>query len=190
MDTSVVRSRFPVPALDSLPADLAERIGVLAEKMGFVPNVFAVLAHRPEELRAFITYHDLLMDKDAGLSKAEREMIVVTTSAANGCLYCSVSHGAFLRIRTKQPRLADQVALNYRDADISPRQRAMLDYALKLASTPWLVEAQDLQRLAEAGFDQEAIWDIGAITAMFAMSNRLAAHTGMQPNPEFYGMAR
>lgn len=190
MTASTVNSRFPVPDVASLPADLVARIEELQEKMGFIPNVFLALAHRPDELRAFITYHDLLMDKAEGLTKAEREMIVVATSAANGCLYCTVSHGAFLRIRSKQPLLADQVAVNYREAPLTPRQRVMLDYATKLAATPWLVEARDLERLAEAGFDQEEIWDIGAITAMFAMSNRLASHTGMHPNPEFYGMAR
>lgn len=188
--SETVRSRFPVPELEDLPEDLAARIRALAEKMGFVPNVFRVLAHRPEELRAFVTYHDLLMDKAEGLSKAEREMIVVATSAANGCLYCTVSHGAFLRIRAKQPRLSDQVAVNYRDADLTPRQRVMLDYALKLSRAPWRVEEADFERLREAGFDQAEIWDIGAITALFAMSNRLASHTGMQPNPEFHGMAR
>jgi len=190
MSQTTSLSRFPVPAVADLPADLRDRIETLQEKMGFIPNVFAVLAHRPEELRAFLIYHDLLMEKDEGLSKAEREMIVVATSAANGCLYCTVSHGAFLRIRSKNPRLADQVAINYREAEISPRQRVMLDYALKLSSTPWLVEDEDHERLAEAGFEPEEIWDIGAIVGLFAMSNRMASHTGMGPNPEFHGMAR
>lgn len=190
MSQTAPKSRFSVPAVAELPADLRDRIETLQEKMGFIPNVFMVLAHRPEELRAFLTYHDLLMEKDTGLSKAEREMIVVATSAANGCLYCTVSHGAFLRIRSKNPLLADQVAINYRDAEISPRQRAMLDYALKLASTPWLVEAADHTRLTEAGFGADEIWDIGAIVGLFAMSNRMASHTGMGPNPEFHAMAR
>ncbi len=183
-------SRFPVPDPTTLPDDLRQRIGELEEKMGFIPNVFLVLAHRPAELRAFIAYHDALMDKDEGLSKAEREMIVVATSAVNQCLYCSVSHGAFLRIRSKNPRLGDQVAVNYREAEIDPRQRAMLDYAVQLAEAPWSVDEEDLEELREYGFDEEEIWDIGAITALFGMSNRLASHTGMPPNPEFYGMAR
>ncbi len=183
-------SRFPVPDPPTLPEDLRERMRALEEKMGFIPNVFLVLAHRPAELRAFIAYHDALMDKDEGLSKAEREMIVVATSAANQCLYCSVSHGAFLRIRSKNPLLGDQVGFNYREAEITERQRAMLDYALQLAEIPWEVDASDLDELREHGFDDEEIWDIGAITALFAMSNRMASHTGMPPNPEFYGMAR
>lgn len=186
----VVPSRFPVPRVDDLPGDLAVRIGEMQEKMGFVPNVFLVLAHRPVELRAFLAYHDALMDSDEGLSKAEREMIVVATSAANQCSYCVVSHGAVLRIRSKNPRLGDQVGVNYRDAEVSPRQRAMLDYAVKLARTPWLTTSEDQADLEAHGFDREAVWDIGAITALFAMSNRLAAHTGMAPNHEFYAMAR
>lgn len=190
MSQTTPASRFPVPAVADLPADLRDRIETLQEKMGFIPNVFLVLAHRPEELRAFLTYHDLLMEKDEGLSKAEREMIVVATSSANGCLYCTISHGAFLRIRSKNPLLADQVAINYREADLSPRQRVMLDYALKLAATPWLVEGVDHERLVEAGFDQDEIWDIGAIVGLFAMSNRMASHTGMGPNPQFHAMAR
>jgi uncharacterized peroxidase-related enzyme len=190
MSQTSPKSRFPVPALAELPTDLRDRISVLQEKMGFIPNVFMVLAYRPEELRAFLTYHDLLMEKDEGLSKAEREMIVVATSSANGCMYCTVSHGAFLRIRSKNPLLADQVAINYREAEITPRQRVMLDYALKLATTPWLVEDEDHERLVQAGFTEDAIWDIGAIVGLFAMSNRMASHTGMGPNTEFHGMAR
>lgn len=183
-------SRFPVPPVDSLPTDLRERIDEVTEKLGFVPNVFRVMAYRPAELRAFIAYHDALMENDEGLTRAEREMIVVATSSANQCLYCTVSHGAFLRIRSKQAELGDQVAFNYREADITPAQRIMLDYALKLAQTPWLVDDDDFDRLRRAGFSEDAIWDIGAITAMFAMSNRLASHTGMGPNQPFYGLAR
>jgi uncharacterized peroxidase-related enzyme len=183
-------SRFPVPDISSLPGDLRSRIEGLQEKMGFIPNVFLGQAHRPEQLRAFMVFHDALMDSDEGLTRAEREMIVVATSSANECLYCVVSHSAFLRIRSKQPTLADQIAVNYREAPITARQRLMLDYALKLAKTPWEVSDADFAALRDAGFDDDAIWDIGAITALFAMSNRLASHTGMWPNPEFYGMAR
>ncbi|MCP1674690.1 putative peroxidase-related enzyme [Natronocella acetinitrilica] len=183
-------SRFPVPALRTLPEDLRTRIETVNEKLGFVPNVFLVLAHRPAELRAFLAYHDALMESDEGLTRAEREMIVVATSSANQCLYCTVSHGAFLRIRSKRAELGEQIAFNYREADISLRQRTMLDYALKLAQSPWLVEDGDLDGLREAGFSDDEIWDIGAITALFAMSNRLASHTGMGPNRQFYGLAR
>lgn len=183
-------SRFPVPDPATLPEDLRARVDELSGKLGFIPNVFLVLAHRPQELRLFIGYHDTLMEKDEGLSRAEREMIVVATSAINDCLYCTVSHGAFLRIRSRHARLADQVAINYREADITPRQRAMLDYARKLASAPGSVEDGDIEALKAHGFDTESLWDIGAITALFAMSNRLASHTGMKPNPEFHAMAR
>lgn len=183
-------SRFPIPDIATLPDDLRTRIETLQEKMGFVPNVFLGHAHRPNQLRAFLAMHDNLMESDEGLSRAEREMIVVATSSANQCLYCMVSHGAFLRIRSKQPWLSDQVGANYRDAEISARQRAMLDYAIKLAQTPWLVGDDDIRTLEQAGFSQDEIWDIGAITGLFAMSNRLAAHTAMRPNAEFYGMTR
>lgn len=183
-------SRFPVPGLECLPDDLRARIAELEEKMGFVPNLFRAMAYRPEELRAFMAYHDALMDKETGLTKAEREMIVVATSTVNRCLYCCVSHGAFLRIRSKDPRLGDQVALNHREADIGPRQRAMLDYAVRLAERPWTVDAAQLEALRAHGFDDDDLWDIGAITGLFAMSNRLASHVGMRPNDEFYGMAR
>ena len=183
-------SRFPLPGVDALPEDLRARVAELEERMGFVPNLFRVMAYRPEELRLFMAYHDALMDKETGLTKAEREMIVVATSAANQCLYCCVSHGAFLRIRSKNPRLGDQVAVNYREAEIDDRQRAMLDYAVRLAERPWTVTDGDLEGLRAHGFGDVDIWDIGAITALFAMSNRLASHTGMPPNPEFYGMAR
>ncbi len=183
-------SRFPIPAISTLPEDLRTRIETLQEKMGFVPNVFLGHAHRPDQLRAFLAMHDDLMESDEGLSRAEREMIVVATSSANQCLYCMVSHGAFLRIRSKQPWLSDQIGANYREAEITARQQAMLDYAVKLAQTPWLVNEADIQDLETAGFNPDEIWDIGAITGLFAMSNRLAAHTAMRPNAEFYGMAR
>ncbi len=183
-------SRFPVPELDSLPADIRERIAAIQEKTGFVPNVFVVLAHRPEEFRAFFAYYDSLMMKEGGLSKAEREMIVVATSARNQCLYCVVSHGALLRIFSKQPLLADQIAINYNHAPLSDRQRAMLDFAVKLAQDSAAVTEQDFAALRAGGFDDEAIWDIGAITALFALSNRMANLTGMRPNDEFYSMGR
>ena len=184
-------SRFAVPGTDTLPEDLRARVAELEEKMGFVPNLFRVMAYRPEELRMFMAYHDALMEKESGLTKAEREMIVVATSACNQCLYCCVSHGAFLRIRSKDPRLGDQVAMNYREADIDVRQRAMLDYAVRLAERPWTVTSEHLTELkTRHGFDDDELWDIGAITALFAMSNRLAHHTGMPPNDEFYGLAR
>lgn len=183
-------SRFPIPDIASLPDDLRTRIETLQSKMGFVPNVFLGHAHRPNQLRAFLAMHDDLMESDEGLTRAEREMIVVATSALNQCLYCTVSHGAFLRIRSKQPRLSDQIAANYREAEITPRQKAMLDYAVKLAQTPWLVGEADIKALHDAGFSEDEVWDIGAITGLFAMSNRLAAHTAMRPNVEFYGMAR
>jgi len=183
-------SRFPVPDIDVLPPDLRERVAELEEKMGFIPNLFRVMAYRPDELRLFMQYHDALMDKEAGLSKAEREMIVVATSAVNHCLYCGVSHGAFLRMRSKDPRLGDQISLNYPEADITPRQRAMLDYAVQLAEMPWTVTTDQLEELRDHGFDDDDLWDIGAITGLFAMSNRLASHLGMPPNDEFYGMAR
>jgi len=183
-------SRFPIPDIATLPDDLRTRIETLQEKLGFVPNVLLGHAHRPNQLRAFLAMHDDLMESDEGLSRTEREMIVVATSSANQCLYCMVSHGAFLRIFSKQPWLSDQVGANYRDAETSARQRVMLDYAIKLAQTPWLVGDDDIRTLEQAGFSQDEIWDIGAITGLFAMSNRLATHTAMRPNAEFYGMAR
>jgi uncharacterized peroxidase-related enzyme len=183
-------SRFPVPAIDALPEDLRQRILAVQEKSGFIPNVFLALAHRPDEFRAFFAYHDALMDKPGGLSKAEREMIVVATSAANGCQYCVVAHGAILRIRARDPLLADQVAINYRKADITPRQKAMLAFAMKLSGDSASVNDADLLALTEHGFSQEDIWDIGAITAFFALSNRMANFTSMRPNDEFYGMGR
>lgn len=183
-------SRYPVPALDDLPADLQARIVEVQEKTGFIPNVFLALAHRPDEWRAFFAYYDALMLRDSGLSKAEREMIVVATSAVNGCPYCVVAHGAVLRIYAKNPILADQITVNYRHADVTDRQRAMLDFAIKLARQPEEIEETDVQTLREEGFSDEDIWDIGAITALFAMSNRLAHLTNMRPNEAFFTLGR
>ena len=183
-------SRFPVPKLEDLPGDVRARILAVQEKSGFVPNVFLALARRPEEFRAFFAYHDALMDKEGGLSKAEREMIVVATSGANHCQYCVVAHGAILRIRAKRPLVADQVAVNYRKADISPRERAMLDFAMKVALESHAVEDADLETLRKAGFADEDVWDIAAIASFFALSNRMANFTSMRPNEEFYLMGR
>jgi len=183
-------SRYPVPRLEELPQDLRERINAVQEKAGFVPNVFLALAHRPDEFRAFFAYHDALMEKASGLTKAEREMIVVATSGANQCQYCVVAHGAILRVRAKNPQIADQVAVNYRKADITPRQRAMLDFAMKIAVSPWMTGEEDFERLRAAGFSDEDIWDIGAVAALFALSNRMAHLTDMRPNDEFYTMGR
>jgi len=183
-------SRFPVPELASLPEDVRLRILAVQEKSGFVPNVFLALAHRPEEFRAFFAYHDALMEKPGGLTKAEREMIVVATSGANRCQYCVVAHGAILRIRAKDPRVADQVAINYRKADISPRQKAMLAFALKVALESHAVEDADLEALKAQGFSEDDVWDIAAIAAFFALSNRMANVTSMRPNDEFYLMGR
>jgi uncharacterized peroxidase-related enzyme len=183
-------SRYPVPDLASLPSDIRDRIVAVQEKSGFVPNVFLTLAHRPEEFRAFFAYHDALMEKDGGLSKAEREMIVVATSGANDCHYCVIAHGAILRIRAKNPLVADQVAVNYRKADITPRQRAMLDFAMKVALDSGRVGDADFTALREHGFSEEDIWDIGAIAAFFALSNRMANMIGMRPNDEFYLLGR
>ena len=174
-----------------MPDDVRERIEQVGEKTGFVPNVFLALARRPAEFRAFVAYHDALMDKESpGLSKADREMVVVATSAANDCTYCVVAHGAILRIRARDPLVADQVASNYRQADISPRQRAMLDFALRVATAPATVEDEHLAELAEHGFDTEDVWDIGAIAAFFAQSNRLAHLLALRPNPEFHLLGR
>lgn len=183
-------SRFSIPDLADLPEDIRVKLLAVQEKAGFVPNVFLTLSRRPDEFRAFFAYHDALMEKDGGLTKAEREMIVVATSGANQCQYCVVAHGAILRIRAKNPQIADQVAINYRKADITPRQRAMLDYALKVALRAQEVDDADLAALREHGFSDEDIWDIGAIAAFFAMSNRLANMTSMRPNDEFYLMGR
>ena len=186
-------SRYPVPTLADVPADIREKIVAVQEKTGFVPNVFLALAHRPDEWRAFVAYLDAVMGRDTGpggLTKGEKEMIVVATSAANGCLYCVVSHGAILRIYEKKPLLADQLAVNYRKADITPRQTAMLAFAMKVCTdSASLVEA-DFAALREHGFSDEDAWDIGAITAVFGLSNRMANMTSMRPNDEFYLMGR
>lgn len=183
-------SRFPVPELTDLPEDILARILAVQEKAGFVPNVFLVLARRPDEFRAFFAYHDALMDRPGNLSKAEREMIVVATSNANQCQYCVIAHGAILRIRAKQPLLADQVAVNYREADISERQKAMLEFAMKVSTAAHDVGEADFEALAVHGFSQEDAWDIAAITAFFGLSNRMANVSSMRPNDEFYSMGR
>lgn len=183
-------SRYPVPALDDLPEDVRARILAVQEKSGFVPNVFLALARRPDEFRAFFAYHDALMEKDGGLSKAEREMIVVATSAANGCPYCVVAHGAILRIRARNPFIADQVAVNYRKADLNARERAMLDFALKVALASGALAEADFEALRAHDFSDEDIWDIAAIAALFALSNRLANFANIRPNDEFYLLGR
>jgi uncharacterized peroxidase-related enzyme len=182
--------RYPQSRLESLPGDIRATILKVQEKSGFVPEVFLRLARRPEEFRAFFAYHDALMLKEGNLSKGEREMIVVATSAANQCLYCVVAHGALLRIFEKKPLLADQVAVNHRKADISPRQRAILDFAMKVAFESDTLDDPDFEALHEHGLSDEDAWDIGAIAAFFALSNRMANLTGMMPNPEFYLMGR
>jgi uncharacterized peroxidase-related enzyme len=184
-------SRYPVPTLENLPEDIRARILEVQAKAGFVPNVFLALAHRPAEWRAFVAYHDALMLKEGGhLSKGDREMIVVATSAANECLYCVVAHGAILRIYEKKPLVADQVAINWLKADITPRQRAMLAFAMKVCQRSHEIDDADFAALREHGFDEEDAWNIAAITAFFGMSNRLANATGMKPNDEFYLMGR
>jgi uncharacterized peroxidase-related enzyme len=183
-------SRYPVPALADLPADIRERMLEVQEKAGFIPNVFLTLAHRPEEFRAFFAYHDALMLRESGLSKAEREMIVVATSGANDCLYCIVAHGAILRVYAKNPLVADQVAVNYRKADISDRQKAMLAFALKVALRSVDIVDADFDELRGHGLSDEDIWDIGAISAFFALSNRMANMIAMRPNDEFYLLGR
>lgn len=183
-------SRFPIPDINELPEDIRKRILAVQEKSGFIPNIFMALAHRPDEFRAFFAYHDALMEKGGGLSKGEREMIVVATSGLNQCIYCVVAHGAILRIREKNPLLADQIATNYRQADISPRQRAMLDYAVKVSQQAYEISDSDIESLQQQGFNQEDIWDIGAISALFALSNRLANMANILPNDEFYLLGR
>lgn len=183
-------SRFPIPELASLPDDLRARIEAVQEKAGFVPNIFLALAHRPDEFRAFFAYHDALMEKTEGLTKAEREMIVVATSAANQCHYCVIAHGAILRIRAKNPLLADQVAVNYRKADITDRQRAMLDFAMKVSRSAAAVGAEDIDGVKAHGFDDEDVWDIISIAGFFAMSNRIANAASLRPNDEFYTLGR
>jgi len=187
--------RFPVPEIQDLPEDIRTRILAVQEKSGFVPNVFLVLAHRPDEFRAFFAYHDALMvpetaGRASNLTKGDREMIVTATSSANQCLYCVVAHGAILRIYEKKPQVADQVAVNYRKADITPRQRAMLDFAMKVCLRSHEIDDADFAALHAHGFDDEDIWDIAAITAFFGLSNRMASFAGMLPNPEFYLMGR
>jgi uncharacterized peroxidase-related enzyme len=183
-------SRYPTPDLADLPDDIRERIAAVQEKSGFVPNVFLALAHRPDEFRAFFAYHDALMEKPGGLTKAEREMIVVATSGVNNCQYCVVAHGAILRIRSKNPLIADQVAVNYRKADLKPRHKTMLDFAVKVAERSHAIDDADYEELKSHGFSNEDAWDIAAIAAMFAMSNRLANAFSIRPNDEFYLMGR
>ncbi|WP_175946015.1 peroxidase-related enzyme [Caballeronia sp. BCC1704] len=183
-------SRFPVPNPEAWPDDIRERIREVQDKAGFVPNVFLALAHRPEEFRAFFAYHDALMLKEGGLTKGEREMIVVATSGVNECLYCVVAHGAILRIYEKNALLADQIAVNHRKADITPRQKAMLDFALKVCREAGAVDDADFAALHAHGFSDEDVWDIAAITAFFGLSNRMANVTSMRPNDEFYLMGR
>ena len=188
---SIPISRWPVPELQDLPEDLRARILEVQDKAGFVPNVFLALAHRPAEWRAFMAYHDALLLKETGsLSKGERGMIIVATSAANQCLYCVVAHGAILRVYEKKPLIADQLAVNYRKADITPRQRAMLDFAMKVCTDSAAIDEADFAALRAHGFDDGDIWDIGAITAFFGLSNRMANLSGMRPNDEFYLMGR
>ena len=183
-------SRFSVPDLDELPADIRERIEKVREKTGFVPNVFLALARRPDEFRAFFAYYDAVMLREGGLSKAEKEMIVVATSAANQCPYCVVAHGALLRLFSKNPLLGDQIAVNYRSAELDRRQRAMLAAALKLATAPQSFGEDDIQNLLAFGFTKEDVWDLGAITSLFALSNRMAHLTDMRPNEDFYELGR
>jgi uncharacterized peroxidase-related enzyme len=188
--TQPTASRFPVPAIETLPEDIRSRLLAVQEKSGFIPNVFLTFAFRPDEFRAFFAYHDALMEKDSGLTKAEREMIVVATSSANQCQYCVIAHGAILRIRAKNPHIADQIAVNYRKADITPRQHAMLDFAMKVSRDAHLVSEADFTELSAHGFSQDDIWDIAAISAFFALSNRIANVSAMRPNDEFYLMGR
>ena len=189
MTTNAI-SRFPVPDLAALPADLQKLFNDVSEKAGFVPNVFWVLAHRPDELRAFWAYHEALMRRHSGLSKGEREMIVVATSAENNCLYCVVAHGAILRIYEKSAAIADAIATNYKKADITDRQKAMLDFAIKTCNRSQDINEDDFTILYQHGFSDEDIWDIGAITGLFALSNRMASLTSMRPNAEFYALGR
>lgn len=183
-------SRYPVPKLDDLPKDIQEMMLKVQDKAGFIPNVFLALAHRPDELRAFFYYHDIIMERDGGLTKADKEMIVVVTSSANSCQYCVIAHGAVLRIRAKDPLVADQVAINYKKADITPRQTAMLDFAMKVCNDSKSISQADYEHLKTFGFSKEDIWDIAAITAFFGLSNRMANFTAMRPNDEFYAMGR
>jgi len=188
--TDPIAQRFPTPSVASLPDDIRNRLMALQEKSGFIPNVFLTLAYRPDEFRAFFAYHDALMERDSGLTKAEREMIVVATSSANQCHYCVIAHGAILRIRAKNPQIADQIAVNYRKADITARQRAMLDFAMKVSAEAHKISDDDFVELGRHGFSNDDIWDIAAISAFFALSNRMANVTAMRPNDEFYMMGR
>lgn len=183
-------SRFPIPELKDMPDDIRERIVAVQEKSGFIPNVFLTLAHRPDEFRAFFAYHDALMEKPGNLTQAEREMIVVATSNLNQCQYCVVAHGAILRIRAKDPLIADQVAVNYRKADITPRQKAMIDFAIQVSQQAQVIGETDLETLKSHDFTEEDAWDIAAISAFFGMSNRLANVTSMRPNDQFYSLGR
>ncbi|MDA9902173.1 peroxidase-related enzyme [Gammaproteobacteria bacterium] len=183
-------SRFPLADVSELPDDLQGRVKEIQDKMGFIPNIFASLAHRPQEFRAFFDYHDALMNKNCGLTKGEREMIVVATSSLNNCTYCVVSHGAILRIREKIPKLGDQIAVNFREADISVRQKAMLEFAVKVAKQADEICKTDFETLQSHGFSEDDIWDIGSITALFALSNRIANMAGIRPNDEFYSIGR
>jgi uncharacterized peroxidase-related enzyme len=183
-------SRYPIPDINDLPEDLKQKVLDVQEKAGFIPNVFLTLAYRPEECRAFFAYHDALMERESGLTQADKEMIIVTTSNKNQCLYCVVAHGAVLRIRAKDPLVADQVATNYKKADITPRQKAMLDFAMRVSNQAADICDQDFEILKEYGFSDDDIWDIAGITAFFGLSNRMANFTSMRPNNEFYTMGR
>jgi uncharacterized peroxidase-related enzyme len=188
--TSPAISRFDVPEFQSLPEDIQNRMTEIQEKAGFIPNVFLALAYRPDELRAFMAYHDALILRDSSLSKAEKEMIIVATSAKNDCLYCVVAHGAILRIYAKDSKISDQIATDYTKADITEKQKVMLDFAVKTATNAAKISATDLEQLRTYGFSENDIWDIGAITALFALSNRMASLAAMRPNDEFYTMGR
>ncbi|WP_295652723.1 peroxidase-related enzyme [uncultured Dietzia sp.] len=190
MSDTKAPSRFPVPELDDLPEDIRAAILTVEEKSGFIPNVVLMLAHRPDEFRAFFAYHDALMDRPGNLTKAEREMIVVATSGPNQCQYCVVAHGAILRIRAKDPLVSDQIATNYRKADITDRQKAMLDFALKVSAEAYAVSDEDFAILEGHGFTRDDAWDIASISAFFGLSNRIANVASLRPNPEFYGMGR
>lgn len=183
-------SRYPVPDVNDLPEDIKQIILNVQEKSGFIPNVFLTLAHRPDEFRAFMAYHDALLERDSNLTKAEKEMIIVATSNDNNCQYCVVAHGAILRIRAKNPLIADQIAVNYRKADITPRQKAMIDFAMKVSNESGAIGDEDFETLRTHGFTDEDIWDIAGITAFFGLSNRMANFTSMRPNDEFFAMAR
>lgn len=183
-------SRFPIPNVDELPADIKKYIYAIQEKIGFIPNVFLTLSYRPDEFRAFMAYHDAVMERKGGLTKAEKEMVIVATSNQNGCQYCVIAHGAILRVRTKDPLVADQVAINYTKADISSRQKAMITFALKMSHDSKSITDKDFENLSMHGFDEDDIWDIASITAFFGLSNRMANFTSMRPNDEFYLMGR